>query len=183
MLGISEYLSPLRFGTRIMMLLEIEVAFHLSLKDPNWTNASPFVQTNTTVNHSRWYEQFVNHQLNGSGVVLPFVWDGLRGDDFEVHHGVDLGRESDDAANWFSGLTRLKIYAWDLLNNILNDYRLLSQYRIRIPTVVYLISRRVCSFLAAASLTHSPLYRICTLGFIVSTTVFQSELKVANAVL
>jgi len=53
-------------------------------------------------------------------------------------------------------VSTLAIYVWDFLNNIINDYRLVSQYRLRPPIVVYLLSR------------------ICSLGFIVSTTVFQT---------
>jgi hypothetical protein len=50
----------------------------------------------------------------------------------------------------------LAIFVWDFLNNFLNDYKLISQYRVRLPTVVYFMSR------------------ISSLGFIVSTTVFQT---------
>jgi len=53
-------------------------------------------------------------------------------------------------------VSTLAIYVWDFSNNILNDYNLLSRYRLRLPTVVYFISR------------------ISSLGFIVSTTVFQT---------
>lgn len=50
----------------------------------------------------------------------------------------------------------LAVFVWELLNNLLNDYKLLSKYRIRLPIVVYFISR------------------ICSLGFAISTVVFQT---------
>jgi len=50
----------------------------------------------------------------------------------------------------------LAVFIWELLNNILNDYNLLFKHRIRLPIVVYFISR------------------ICSLGFIASATVFQT---------
>ncbi|KAF8808739.1 hypothetical protein BYT27DRAFT_7096258 [Phlegmacium glaucopus] len=50
----------------------------------------------------------------------------------------------------------LSVFIWELLNNILNDYKLLSEYRVRLPTATYFISR------------------VCCLGFIISSTVFET---------
>lgn len=38
----------------------------------------------------------------------------------------------------------MAIFVWDLLHNILNDYKLLFEHRIRLPTLVYFISRLFC---------------------------------------
>jgi hypothetical protein len=50
----------------------------------------------------------------------------------------------------------MSVYIWEVLNNIFNDYTLLSKHRIRLPILVYFISR------------------ICSLAFIVSAAVFQT---------
>ncbi|KAF8806081.1 hypothetical protein BYT27DRAFT_7191383, partial [Phlegmacium glaucopus] len=38
----------------------------------------------------------------------------------------------------------LAVFIWDILNHILSDYELLSEHRIRFPTVIYFLSRLCC---------------------------------------
>ena len=40
----------------------------------------------------------------------------------------------------------MQIFVWEILINICNDYILLFEHRLRLPTVVYFISRYVCYF-------------------------------------
>ncbi|KAF8812436.1 hypothetical protein BYT27DRAFT_7133062 [Phlegmacium glaucopus] len=50
----------------------------------------------------------------------------------------------------------LAVFFWEILNNIFNDYKLLTEHRIRFPTVVYFISRVSC------------------LGFIISVVILET---------
>ncbi|KIM36344.1 hypothetical protein M413DRAFT_424975 [Hebeloma cylindrosporum] len=50
----------------------------------------------------------------------------------------------------------LAIMCWDILNNLANDYRLLFKYQVRLPTVVYFLSRRAAlGYMVAAALAET----------------------------
>ncbi|KDR70728.1 hypothetical protein GALMADRAFT_75822 [Galerina marginata CBS 339.88] len=48
---------------------------------------------------------------------------------------------------YYTSAGSVAVFVWDMLNNLLNDYKLVTRYRVGLPTAVYFLSSTICILL------------------------------------